>query len=255
MSRGSVRLALVAARAGMYLACYRATKLLTGPSPARALRLFRRWSRLTCATFRIEVRVVGEPVEGHCVYIANHRTYLDIPVLASAIEATFLSNDDVAALPIVGAAARELGVIFVDRGDMHARVRAARALGRVTRGASVIVFPEGTTSGTELPRPFHPGLFRLLHRRGATVVPVTIRYDDRRTYWVENLTMADHLRRNVFPVERVIAEVRIGAPLAAGIATDGDALCEAVQAAVAAPIRELGELVGGDEGSSPQPRD
>ena len=57
--------------------------------------------------------------------VANHRSYLDILVLAGHLgaDATFLSRHDVGDWPVVGRAARDTGVVFVDRDAPQHRAR------------------------------------------------------------------------------------------------------------------------------------
>jgi 1-acyl-sn-glycerol-3-phosphate acyltransferase len=221
---------------------YQVWARLHGASTSRAVRVLQRWSQHAWRWLRLDVRVDGRPLDEPCVYVANHRSYLDIPVLAGALGVAFMSRADVATWPVVGAAAQAVGSVFVERDDPNGRIRAARALARRLRSGSVAVFPEGTTTGDRLPAAFHPGLFRLLHRLGVPVVPVTIRYGDARAYWVEDVSLRDHLRRLEHAVRGVAAVVHIGAPLDARAHADGTSLGQAAWSAVSRPIDELGEL-------------
>lgn len=237
-------LALLATTASAiaYLSAYRLSAAVAGPSHGRALRLFRRWCRRSVRRLGIDVRVDGRPPEGRCVFVANHRSYLDVLVLAEALGATFLSRADVADWSLVGPTARAIGAVFVDREDAHSRFRAARALLRRLRTGSVVVFPEGTTTGAALPGPFEPGLFHLLARSDARLVPVTLRYSRRDAYWIEDIDLRTHLRTRVVGGPPLVATVHVGQVLAHA-AGDGECLRDAVYRAVAAPIEAGGELV------------
>ena len=223
---------------------YRLTAWLRGPSPDRATRSLQRWYRRAWPLLRLRVAVDGAVPAEPCVVVANHRSYLDVPVLAGVLGATFLSRADVADWPLVGPVARAIDAVFVDRDDPRGRMRAARTLLRRVRTASVVVFPEGTTTGERLPAPFEPGVFRLVHRVDVPVVPVTIRYSDRRVYWVEDLSLWQHLRARVYTGPPLRVAVHIGAPLRAADHADSEALAAAVYAAVCAPIERCGEVVG-----------
>jgi 1-acyl-sn-glycerol-3-phosphate acyltransferase len=227
-----------------HLGTYRLSAGIWGPSAARALRIWQHWGRRACRWLRLDVRVHGRCPAAPCLYVSNHRSYLDVPLLAGALGATFMSRADVAGWPLVGSAARAVGVVFVDRDDPYARVRAARALARRIARASVVVFPEGTTRGAPLPGPFHPGLFRLLHSCRLVAVPITIRYNDRRVYWIEELSLGQHLRTHVFHGPRLRADIHVGAPLWSVTYPDASALSRAAYEAVCRPLVELGELVG-----------
>ena len=237
-------LAALGATAAFQLAWYRARTRLHGPSLPDALRRLQQWSRGTWKRLRLDVVVHGQPAAEPCVYVCNHRSYLDIPLLAGTLGATFISRADVATWPIVGAAARAAGVVFVDRNSLPARARAARSLARRLRTTSVIVFPEGTTNGARLPRPFNPGLFRLVHRLGASIVPMTIRYSDRRAYWVDDVSLSAHLRTSVLSGPRLCGVVHIGTRLRPQAYLDAEALTQATRQAICQPIEAFGEVVG-----------
>ena len=237
-----LRVAGLAATAAATLWGYRLGARVSGRSEAVATAVLRRWSRRAWGWLGLEVRVRGELPQGPCIYVANHRSYLDIPVLAGTLGSAFMSRADVASWPIVGGAAREIGSVFVERNDPTSRIRAAFALRRRLRAGSVVVFPEGTTCGTPLPGHFHPGLFLFLHRTGLPVRPVTVRYGDRRAYWTDDLSLGRHLRRHVLAGPRIPVVVHVGAPIDTRGHAGGDDLARAAWAAIARPIEELGEL-------------
>ena len=154
-----------------------------------------------------------------------------------------MSRADVAGWWIVGAAAKLVGSVFVERDDPRGRVRAARGLARRLASASVIVFPEGKTGARRLPGPFHPGLFRLLHRLGVPVVPVTIRYGDRRAYWTDDSRLVSHLWTRVLAGPSLPVAVHVGTALDPRAEADGESLARAAYHAVCRPIEDLDELV------------
>jgi 1-acyl-sn-glycerol-3-phosphate acyltransferase len=212
------------------------------PSPRRYAAWFRAWCRAACRHLGLHMRLLGVPSDVPSVYISNHRSYLDILLLGGVLDASFLSRDDVADWPLIGVAARGLGTVFIDRDDPRSGARAARALIRCLRARSVVVFPEGTTGGEHLPPPFADGLFRLLERLEAPVVPVTIRYSDRSAYWTA-LDIGAHLRTRVLPRTPLDVAVHLGAPLRAASFADPGAFAAATYRAVCEPIETLGELV------------
>jgi 1-acyl-sn-glycerol-3-phosphate acyltransferase len=241
--RSRARLAPIVAAALGALGAYRVSARCVGPSAERALALFQRWCRWVWPRLRLDVEVDGHVSTVPCVYVSNHRSYLDIPVLGGVLGACFLSRSDVAAWPVIGASAEAIGTIFIDRDDPHSAARAARALTRLLRSQSIVVFPEGTTGGGALPQPFVGGLFRLLSRLRTPVVPVTIRYSDRSAYWIDERPIAEHLTARMTARRRLAASVHIGAALAIQASSDaGELLAHRAYDAVCAPIAALGEL-------------
>jgi len=240
--RVHARLTPIVAAAVGALGTYRVTARCVGPSADRALALFQRWCRWVWPRLRVDVRVDGRVSAVPCVYLSNHRSYLDILVLGGVFGACFLSRSDIASWPVIGASAQAIGTVFIDRDDPHSAARAARALVRRLRSHSIIVFPEGTTGGGHLPQPFAGGLFRLLSRLRAPIVPVTIRYSDRAAYWIDQRPIAEHLTDYMMAPRRLATSVHIGAALAIQASDAPEELAERAYDAVCAPIAALGEL-------------
>lgn len=245
--RLSVYPAVGAFLAGGYagLGLYRLSGLWRPHSPQAAQGAARWWGRRLWPLLRLRVRTYGAASSATGICIANHRSYLDVLVLAGTVGGAFLSRDDLREWPLVGAVATEVGSVFVARDDLQDRMRAARALLRAARHGRVLVFPEGTTTGEPLPSAFEPGLFRLLHRHGEPVVPITLRYSDRRAYWVEELSVWQHLRDRVFNGPRLTVDVHVGKAIRPSDCADAEALQTAIYDAIAAPLRSQGELCAG----------
>ncbi len=225
-----------------YLWAYRGSAWWRGADPERAVRLLQHWSGGANRVLRIQPRVEGTLPQTPVVYLANHRSYLDITLLAATLGASFVSRADIAHWPLIGPVAQAIDCVFVERDSPHGRVRAARGILRRIRRGSLIVFPEGSTFGDRLPQPLEPGLFRLLEHVKVPLVPVTLRYSDRRAYWDTDLSLAEHLRRRVLTGGALRASVYVGSPLDAAAFTDADALRQAVQAAFHEVIDTRGEL-------------
>lgn len=80
------------------------------------------------------------------VYIANHRSYLDIliGVIFTSVNTRFLSKSEVFDWPIIGFFTRKLGHIPVDRSNAQARLASLQQIKQnVKDGKSLILFPEG----------------------------------------------------------------------------------------------------------------
>jgi hypothetical protein len=86
---------------------------------------------------------------------------------------------------------------------------------------------------------------------GTTVVPVTIRYSDRRAYWVDDTTISHHLRSQVFNGPRLEGDVHIGKPLAANELPGAEDLARAVHQIMCGPIEEFGEIVDSSRVGAP----
>lgn len=135
----------------------------------------RRWHAGLCRVLGIEVKVTGELVPG-ALLVANHVSWLDIPVLGSQGRIGFVAKAEVKHWPLIGWMADVAGTLFIARGASRTAVLIPQIETRLREGGHIIVFPEGTTTdGTRLGR-FHPRLFAAGQQEGIAVQPVALRY-------------------------------------------------------------------------------
>ncbi len=70
------------------------------------------------------IKVIGEPCRSAPVlYVANHCSYFDIPVLGSLLDAAFVAKMEVGTWPGIGFLARLAGTVFVERRARHSRTQ------------------------------------------------------------------------------------------------------------------------------------
>jgi 1-acyl-sn-glycerol-3-phosphate acyltransferase len=154
------------------------------PAPERdAVR--ERWVRAWCgahlALFGVHVVIDGaapQPKAGRGrMVVANHRSTADILILLRTFGGHMVSRADLARWPLVGVAARAVGTLFVERGNVTSGASALRAIrATLERGATVIVFPEGTTFAEDLVQPFQVGCFVAAARAAAEILPAGLAY-------------------------------------------------------------------------------
>jgi 1-acyl-sn-glycerol-3-phosphate acyltransferase len=150
--------------------------------PARFLRLgvcaFKRFYwRGVCVIAGIELAVHGELARKHPVlFAANHASYLDVPVLGALLPALFAAKQDVAGWPFVGFLARIGDALFVDRKSSQARNFANLLAGRLKKGASVVFFPEATSSDGLRVLAFRTAGFQAALTAKTLVQPVSIAF-------------------------------------------------------------------------------
>jgi 1-acyl-sn-glycerol-3-phosphate acyltransferase len=125
------------------------------------------------------VRTVGEPIGGRILILANHTSWLDIPVLAGAIGCAFVSKDEMRGHPLMRWLCEQNGTVFIDRSDKRGIAdQTARMLHALQAQRPLALFPEGTVSeGTGL-LPFRPALLSAFAPAPAGVAlrPVAIDY-------------------------------------------------------------------------------
>jgi len=148
---------------------------------ARRWQAVQRWSRGVVRRAGVVVRLNGVvPGAGmRVVGVANHVSWLDIPVLHSLWHVRFVAKSEVRSWPVVGWLSARTGTLFVERGKHRHAARINNAIHQAfVDGDAVSIFPEGTTTcGDELLR-FHASLLQPAVDEQARIVPVAIRYTD-----------------------------------------------------------------------------
>lgn len=147
-------------------------------SPYRPVvrRAARWWLGRLVQVLAVRIDIVGEPPACPALYVANHVSWLDIPVLGSLTGVHFLSKEEVAGWPLIGPLATAAGTLYIRRGGGQVRERTRQVARHIADGRSILVFPEGTTTdGTDV-RAFHAPLFAAAGDGRHPVQPVAIRY-------------------------------------------------------------------------------
>jgi 1-acyl-sn-glycerol-3-phosphate acyltransferase len=192
-------------------------------------RLARVWAQLILWGALIRVKIEGAervPRDGPVVYMANHESWLDIPLLLVAIpgQVRFLAKSSLFSIPFLGWAMRAMGFIPVDRENRRTAIKSFEAAAaRIRAGRSVLVFPEETRTEDGSLRPFQRGGFLIALKAGLPIVPVGL----------------DGARRSMAKFSYVVRPgkivVRFGDPIptAGRAVSDKTALMEATRNAIA----------------------
>lgn len=140
--------------------------------------VIRWWYRRFCNILNLDIRVHGVPLDRHALWVSNHVSWLDIPVLGANFPVYFLSKAEVARWPVVGWLARVAGTLFIQRGSGDAGQVENQLAHHLNDGRNVLFFPEGTTTdGSRLKRFFHK-LFGAAVKTQVPIQPVLVCYRD-----------------------------------------------------------------------------
>lgn len=146
-----------------------------------------------CSLHGVTIELRGRIPRDPAILVANHVSYLDPLVIMSVVPSLAIAKHEVGAWPILGELARGLDLLLVDRARAHSGARVLlRAKTLVERGASLLVFPEGTTTAGDQVLPFKRGIFGLAQRLGLPVVPIALEYGDARMAWVGDASFLPH---------------------------------------------------------------
>ncbi|MGA2132757.1 MAG: lysophospholipid acyltransferase family protein [Bryobacteraceae bacterium] len=139
--------------------------------------LARTWGRVLLAVSGVRVRVEGleNLPEGPSVLVANHRSYMDIPVLLAHIplQIRFFAKQGLFRIPLLGGHLRRAGHLPVARDNPRASLKSLSEAAKLVRerGLSVVIFPEGGRAPGKL-REFKEGATYLAIKAGVPAVPV-----------------------------------------------------------------------------------
>ncbi len=170
------------------LGAYLAWTVSLMPVQALGLALRQRWvatfprfyHRCCCRILGIRVREIGRPVEARPVlFAANHISYLDITVLGSLLDASFIAKTEIAFWPLFGWLARLQRSVFIDRRARSTAHQRDSIAARLAANEALILFPEATSGDGNRLLPFKSALFGVADHTATgpvTVQPVSIAY-------------------------------------------------------------------------------
>lgn len=139
------------------------------------------WSRVLLWPHSVKTKLIGISPEELAqlkgvVFVANHQSLLDIPVLFKYLpsNSSFIAKKELFYIPIFGWAAYLCGTIFIDRSKGSQNKSLDSVVGHLQSGRSIIMFPEGTRSPDGRLKNFKRGAFVFAIQAGAPIVPVTL---------------------------------------------------------------------------------
>uniref|UniRef100_A0A0G4G8W7 Phospholipid/glycerol acyltransferase domain-containing protein n=1 Tax=Chromera velia CCMP2878 TaxID=1169474 RepID=A0A0G4G8W7_9ALVE len=140
------------------------------------------WSRFCLWNATLNPKVEGlenlpkdksEPL----LIVANHSSFLDIPVLSAFLPIRFkyISKVEVLSIPLLGWAMQMARHVAIHRGDRRSSLKTFReTVNLLKEGASVCAFAEETRSRDGRVRKFKPGTLKMAEKAGVRVLPVSL---------------------------------------------------------------------------------
>lgn len=153
-----------------------------GAAPVRkqVYAIIRVWGKLTCILAGTRLTRIdhsdaspGEPL----LIVSNHQADFDIPLLSgyAGRSLAFVAKKELANLPLISRWMRLVGCIFLDREDKRKQVAQIRETIEILKeGQSMVIFPEGTRSGSDAMAPFSKGSLNIALKAGVRIQPVTL---------------------------------------------------------------------------------
>ena len=126
---------------------------------------------------KIEVRGLENLPTTPCLIASKHQSAWDTAIFFSLIPgAAIVAKVEMLKLPVFGWYMKKLEEIPIDRSAggaaLRKMVRAAKVA--LSKGRSIIIFPEGTRVNIDTTKKFQPGVFALYKMLDVPVVPVAL---------------------------------------------------------------------------------
>jgi len=108
---------------------------------------------------------------------ANHQSLLDIPLIAGYLPylPAFVAKQELMKVPVIRSFMKAMQCVTLKRGDGRSSIKMLMdGVNVIKRGVPLVVFPEGTRSGSNTVGQFKSGSLKLAAKARAQIVPVTI---------------------------------------------------------------------------------
>ncbi|MBV7694513.1 1-acyl-sn-glycerol-3-phosphate acyltransferase [Streptomyces sp. TRM70350] len=199
-------------------------------------RWVRRWARTIAWAAGVRVRITGSAAPtGGLLLVANHISWLDIPLLASVRPARMIAKTEIRKWPVAGPLAASAGVVFIERDRLRALPDTVAHIAELLRsGAAVGVFPEGSTWCGRAQGTFRRAVFQAALDAEVPVQPVRIHYRlaDGLASTAPAFVGEDSLLASLWRVTTargLVAEVDVRDPIPPGTFADRRSLARAAQ--------------------------
>ncbi|MEU2307501.1 lysophospholipid acyltransferase family protein [Streptomyces misionensis] len=212
----------------------------------------RRWCRAVVRAIGVRPRITGATAPaGGLLLVANHVSWLDIPLLTAVRPARMLGKTEIRRWPVAGPLAARAGTLFIERDRLRALPGTVSVIADALRtGSAVAAFPEGSTWCGRAHGRFHRAVFQAALDAGVPVQPVRLRYRlaDGGTGTPAAFVGEDTLLASLWRVARtrgLVAEVEVHPVIAPGTHADRRGLAAAAQPIAPAPLWTHAALVAG----------
>lgn len=176
-------------------------------TPPRQLTVARAWARSLLRIAGVKVTIEGlDRIQpgGNYVFVSNHVSYMDIPVVLGNVpeQFLFLAKAELFEIPFLGTHLRTAGHVMVPREDPRSAIKTLQHTAALLHhGRSTLVFPEGGRSESGELQEFKDGAAFLAIRAQIPVVPMAM------------TGMRHILRMHTLTFHRGHVKLRIGEPI------------------------------------------
>lgn len=137
------------------------------------------WAQATIRYSELKVQVSGKEnlIEDTCLYVANHQSMLDIPLIMGNINHTIgaMAKIEMKKIPVLSYWMEELDSVYIDRENGREGLKAIlEGVENLKNGRSMLIFPEGTRNRGETTAEFKKGSLKLATKASVPIIPITV---------------------------------------------------------------------------------
>ena len=161
------------------------TLLMVFPSSKSSVknRHIQSWSKYLLVLFGLELKINNQSIIPDTPYLlaSNHISWIDIHAINAFKPIRFVAKSEVERWPIFGWMAKQLGTVFIQRGNSRHAIEVVSNMTKALESESICIFPEGTSTEGSSVRPFKANLFESAVMSRVPVYSLAIQYFDRNT--------------------------------------------------------------------------
>lgn len=181
-------------------------------------KIFYWWVMSFVRASRMRLEVTGLLPATPFFLVTNHLSYTDIGAIRAVVNGVFVAKAEVRGWPLAGRICRDIGTIFIDRGNRRDIPRAGEEImQRLDAGEGVIVFPEGTSTAGQEVLPFNSSFFEFAARADLPVHYAAIGYKapegelqaSKSVCWGDDISFFAHMWR-LFKLPEYTAVITFG---------------------------------------------
>jgi 1-acyl-sn-glycerol-3-phosphate acyltransferase len=143
--------------------------------------VLRNWCRFILFINGVKVNVHGKEnvseTEIGRVYTANHSSYLDIFVILAYVPDVprMIYKEEINKVPVLGWAMMAYKFVPINRENVRSAMESlGKAAENIKNGISYVIYPEGTRTLTGKVNEFKRGMFIMMDKSGAEIIPLSI---------------------------------------------------------------------------------
>ena len=131
-------------------------------------------------TLSINVEIEGQiEIAKNCnLFVSNHISYLDIPILGSNFPLRFVAKSEVASWGLWGFLAKLAQTIFIKRNKNDTFNQKHKLKKLLLSNEKILIFPEGTTSDGNRVLDFKSSSFSAVEKENFRIQPITLVYSE-----------------------------------------------------------------------------